>query len=40
MLCSGWNALAKAMADHTQYCNGPHRDQRLIAADRKLLIAA
>ena len=35
-----WNALAKAMADHIQYRNGPHRDQRLIAAERKLLIAA
>ena len=35
-----WNALAKAMADHIRYRNGPHRDQRLIAAERKLLIAA
>ena len=33
-------ALAKAMADHIRYRNGPHRDQRLIAAERKLLIAA
>jgi hypothetical protein len=32
--------LAKAMADHIRYRNGPHRDQRLIAAERKLLIAA
>jgi len=35
-----WNTLAKAMADHIRYRNGPHRDQRLIAAERKLLIAA
>lgn len=35
-----WEALAKAMADHIRYRNGPHRDQRLIAAERKLLIAA
>jgi transposase len=35
-----WHTLAKAMADHIRYRNGPHRDQRLIAAERKLLIAA
>ena len=35
-----WDALAKAMADHIKYRNGPHRDQRLIRAERKLLIAA
>jgi transposase len=35
-----WDILAKAMADHIRYRNGPHRDQRLIAAERKLLIAA
>src|SRR3954467_3891360 len=35
-----WDALAKAMADHIRYRNGPHRNQRLIAAERKLLIAA
>jgi hypothetical protein len=35
-----WDALAKAMADHIRYRSGPHRDQRLIAAERKLLIAA
>ena len=35
-----WDTLAKAMADHIRYRNGPHRDQRLIAAERKLLIAA
>ena len=34
------DALAKAIADHIRYRNGPHRDQRLIAAERKLLIAA
>jgi hypothetical protein len=27
-----WDALAKAMADHIRYRNGPHRDQRLIAS--------
>ena len=31
---------AKAMADHIRYRNGPHRNLRLIAAERKLLIAA
>jgi len=35
-----WDALAKAMADHIRYRNGPHRNQRLIAAERRLLIAA
>jgi len=35
-----WDTLARAMADHIRYRNGPHRDQRLIAAERKLLIAA
>ncbi|MBA3301105.1 MAG: IS630 family transposase, partial [Thermoleophilaceae bacterium] len=35
-----WDTLTKAMADHIRYRNGPHRDQRLIAAERKLLIAA
>src|SRR3954466_11263176 len=35
-----WDTLAKAMVDHIHYRNGPHRDQRLIAAERKLLIAA
>src|SRR3954447_403288 len=35
-----WNTLAKAMADHIRYRNRPHRDQRLIAAERKRLIAA
>ncbi len=37
---ASWDVLAKAMADHIRYRNGPHRDQRLIAAERKLLIAA
>ncbi len=35
-----WDTLAKAMADHIRYRNGPHRDQRLIKAERRLLIAA
>jgi len=35
-----WAALTKAMADHIQYRNGHHRDQRLIKAERKLLVAA
>jgi transposase len=35
-----WDALAKAMADHIRYRNGPHRNQRLIKAERRLLIAA
>jgi transposase len=35
-----WNTLAKAMADHITYRNGPHRDQRLIKAEQRLLIAA
>lgn len=34
-----WDTLAKAMADHIRYRNGPHRNQRLQAAERKLLIA-
>ena len=37
---ANWNTLAKAMADHITYRNGPHRDQRLIKAERRLLIAA
>lgn len=36
----GWDAFARAMADHIRYRNGPHRDQRLIEAERKLLVAA
>jgi transposase len=35
-----WDALATAMASHIHYRNGPHRDQRLIKAERRLLIAA
>jgi len=35
-----WDVLAKAMADHIRYRNGPHRDERLARAERKLLIAA
>lgn len=35
-----WNTLAKAMADHIRYRNGPHRDRRLLKAERRLLVAA
>jgi transposase len=35
-----WDAFALAMARHIRYRNGPHRDQRLIAAERRLLVAA
>jgi transposase len=35
-----WDTFAKATADHIRYRNGPHRDQRLIKAERRLLIAA
>ena len=35
-----WNTLARAMADHIRDRNGPHRDSRLIQAERRLLIAA
>ena len=35
-----WDTLTKAMADHITYRNGPHRNQRLINAERRLLIAA
>jgi len=35
-----WDTFAKAMADHIRYRNGPHRDRRLIKAERRLLIAA
>ena len=35
-----WDTLAKAMAEHIRYRNGPHRDHRLIQAERRLLIAA
>jgi transposase len=35
-----WQTFAKAMADHIRYRNGPHRDQRLIKAERRLLVAA
>src|SRR3954453_22886276 len=30
-----WDTLAKAMANHIHYRKGPHRDQRLITAERK-----
>ena len=35
-----WMTVKKAMADHIHYRNGPHRDQRLLKAERRLLIAA
>jgi transposase len=35
-----WDTLARAMAAHITYRNGPHRDQRLIKAERRLLVAA
>ncbi len=35
-----WDTLARAMANHITYRNGPHRDQRLIKAEQRLLIAA
>jgi len=35
-----WDTLAKATAEHIRYRNGPHRDRRLIQAERRLLIAA
>lgn len=35
-----WDALAKAMADHIRYRNGPHRNERLAKAERRLLVAA
>jgi transposase len=35
-----WRVLATAMAEHIRYRNGPHRDQRLLKAERRLLIAA
>lgn len=35
-----WDTLTRAMANHITYRNGPHRNQRLIKAERRLLIAA
>jgi hypothetical protein len=35
-----WNTLATAMAEHIRYRNGPHRDRRLIQAERRMMIAA
>jgi transposase len=37
---SDWEALSRAMAAHISYRNGPHRDQRLLKAERRLLVAA
>jgi len=33
-------AFAATLAEHVRYRNGPHRDRRLAAAERKLLVAA
>jgi transposase len=35
-----WDAFAHALARHIRYRNGRHHDQRLVAAERKLLVAA
>jgi transposase len=35
-----WDTFAEAMAEHIRYRNGPHRDQRLAMAERRLLVAA
>jgi hypothetical protein len=35
-----WDTFKKPMADHIQYRSGPHRDLRLLNAERRLLIAA
>lgn len=35
-----WDALTAAMSKHIDYRNGPHRDQRLLRAEQRLLIAA
>jgi len=35
-----WEALGWALAAHIRYRNGPHRDQRLLKAERRLLVAA
>lgn len=35
-----WDALTAAMRAHIAYRNGPHRDQRLLRAEQRLLIAA
>ena len=38
--CLDWDALSTATAAHIDYRNGPHRDERLLKAERRLLIAA
>lgn len=38
--CPDWDAPTKAMNHHIACRNGPHRDQRLLKAGRRLLIAA
>ena len=40
LIADNLSAFKKAMADHIQYRNGPHRDRRLLKAERRLLIAA
>ena len=35
-----WDAVAHARARHVTYCNGAHRDQRLINPERRHQIAA
>jgi transposase len=35
----GWEQLAKAMARHISYRNGPHRDRRLAEAERRRRVA-
>jgi transposase len=35
-----WEALTDAITAHIHHRNGPHRDQRLLKAERRLLIAA
>ena len=34
-----WDLLARAMAEHIRYRNGPHRDQRLVMAERRVTVA-
>jgi hypothetical protein len=35
-----WDAFAHALARHVQHRNGPHRDHRIAALERKLTVAA
>lgn len=34
-----WDELARAMARHISYRNGPHRDRRLAEAERRKRVA-